>query len=84
MFEPNVKRKQKYCSQACSVRANNARSIQRYNRRKEMLSNPRRVCANAGCNTILRRDNEGTVCESCSAASKRDQEKSFRDMVLGN
>lgn len=83
VFEPNTKKRQKYCSPECSVRANNARAMDDYHRRKEIMSDPYRKCATVGCPTILRRTNEGEYCDPCITQRKVDREKKFRDMVMG-
>lgn len=81
-FEGNSKKNQKYCSYECSVRANNRRSMERYNERKRIMDTPRRKCATVGCPTILRRSNTGKYCDPCTEQAKEDRLKGFRDSVF--
>ena len=82
-FEPNSKKNQKYCSTACSVKANNRRAMDKYNERKRILDTPRRVCATVGCPTILRKTNLGKYCDPCLQQQREDEKRNFRNLVLG-
>lgn len=81
-FEDNAKRNQKYCSMECSVKANNRRSMERYNERKRIMGIPRRKCATVGCPTILRKTNTGEYCDPCTEQTKEAKLKDFRSAVL--
>lgn len=82
-FEPNVKKRQKYCSSQCSVRANNQKAMREYHERKNIMSDGPRVCSTVGCPTILRRTNHGEYCDPCVAQRKVNQQKNFRNLVMG-
>lgn len=82
-FVPNSKKNQKYCSTACSVKANNQRAMDKYNERKKILGTPRRKCATVGCPTILRRTNLGKYCDPCQQQQKDNEKQNFRNLVLG-
>lgn len=83
-FEPNSKRRQKYCSYECSVKANNERAMAKYNERKKLLGTPQRKCATVGCPTILRKTNLGKYCDPCINQRKQNEKQNFRNLVMGN
>lgn len=83
-FEPNVQKRQKYCSSECSVRANNEKAMREYHERKRVMEDPNRKCQTVGCPTILRRTNTGKYCDACKGARKESEKRSFRNLVLGS
>lgn len=82
-FEPNTKKRQKYCSHECSVRANNEKAMREYHERKRIMDDPNRKCATVGCPTILRKTNTGKHCDPCRESIRVLEEERFRRMVLG-
>ena len=81
-FEPNIARKQKYCSSQCSVRANNKKNIERNRKKKALLGHPKRKCATIGCPTILRKANDGKYCDACELRPTKKIQEDFRRMVM--
>lgn len=83
-FDKNYARpNQKYCSSDCTVKANNKRAMERYNRRKaQRLAGGKRICATKGCGTILRKNNTDLHCGACEKRRQLERLHIIRKGIL--
>jgi hypothetical protein len=75
-------RSRKYCSQQCSIKANNQKAMDRYNERKDRLRG-KNICATVGCGTVLRRNNASKYCEGCLRTQRELREKDKIGRMIG-
>lgn len=72
-FEPH-RHNQKYCCPECCKEATNKRIRDKYYETKKRLKGDKRVCSLRGCETILSRYTEETICGKC-LANERERER---------
>jgi len=79
-FEPKT-HNQKYCSDECCRIATNAKLKQAYYDKKARLAGKQRICKNKGCNVILSRYNETSICDKCVSAEKEKERTQLLEMI---
>lgn len=72
---------QKYCSDFCCKEATTAKIRKKYLEKKERLSGKKRICSTRGCNTVLVKYNEGSVCEYCISKKRKKELSELLSMV---
>ena len=86
IFTP-VTSNQIYHNANCQRLAMNAKNMQRYYRKKERQGGAHRICAGAGCSTVLSRynDNESLYCSKCEKIYNSDdkESKKFLESLFG-
>jgi hypothetical protein len=79
-FEPKT-HNQKYCSDECCRIATNQKLKEAYYDKKARLAGKKRICKSKGCNVILSRYNESTICDKCNSAEKERKRKELLEMI---
>jgi hypothetical protein len=72
---------QKYCSDECCRIATNQKLKEAYYEKKARLAGKQRICKTKGCNVILSRYNESSICDKCVSSSKENDRKALIEMI---
>jgi hypothetical protein len=79
-FEPKT-HNQKYCCDECCRIATNKKLKEQYYEKKARLAGKKRICKTAGCNVVLSRYNETSVCDRCKGKKRETARKELIEMV---
>ncbi len=72
---------QKYCSDECCRIATNEKLKQAYYEKKARLAGKKRLCKTKGCEVVLSRYNNTSICDKCVGAKKEAERKALIEMV---
>jgi hypothetical protein len=79
-FSPKT-HNQKYCSDECCRIATNDKLKEAYYEKKARLAGKERHCKTKGCNVILSRYNDTSICDKCVVAKKEAERKALVEMI---
>jgi hypothetical protein len=79
-FEPKT-HNQKYCSDDCCRTATNLKLKEQYYEKKARLAGKKRVCKSYGCNVVLSRYNETSICDRCVSAKREKERQDLLRMI---